>query len=348
MLLLGRYCCHSPTPDCGICLIPDQQAAFRSAATQGHGSPISLCRHPVWQLCSSRHGQQQLCGAASAPHGLCWHCMARCKVREPGGGCWGDASPPLAARSGAGTRVHAAAVACHAAWPIVLVTGTGVRVFQSSRSSLFLGPAAQHSTGLAGCLILTPPPPPPHACMSLLQLITKLFPNRSNVYAKGPVGENVLHVAMLLNTPSTLAITRFLVKMFGAQLVNTPIQVWCMDRARREAGRQAGSSSDRQQQQQQQEPPPPAAAAGSRSVVPPGLQQDCIRAPTDVPPDPPTPVTLWPSHSHSPRSDAPSTTPLARMRARQRCTLPSSTETWTWSNSWCRCDCVCDECVMEV
>lgn len=56
-------------------------------------------------------------------------------------------------------------------------------------------------------------------------MITKLFPNKSNVYAKGPVGENVLHVAMLLNTPSTLAITRFLVKMFGANLVNTPIQV---------------------------------------------------------------------------------------------------------------------------
>lgn len=56
-------------------------------------------------------------------------------------------------------------------------------------------------------------------------MITKLFPNRSNVYAKGPVGENVLHLAMLVNTPSTLAITRYLVKLFGAQLVNCPMQV---------------------------------------------------------------------------------------------------------------------------
>jgi hypothetical protein len=39
-------------------------------------------------------------------------------------------------------------------------------------------------------------------------MITKLFPTQCNVYAKGPVGENVMHVAMLLNTPSTLAICR--------------------------------------------------------------------------------------------------------------------------------------------
>jgi hypothetical protein len=71
-----------------------------------------------------------------------------------------------------------------------------------------------------------------------MQMITKLFPNKSNVYAKGPVGENVLHVAMLLNTPSTLAITRFLVKMFGAQLVNTPIQV-------KKIGHGRGCSSNR-------------------------------------------------------------------------------------------------------
>jgi len=37
-----------------------------------------------------------------------------------------------------------------------------------------------------------------------LQMITKLFPNQCNVYSRGPVGENVMHVAMLLNTPSTL------------------------------------------------------------------------------------------------------------------------------------------------
>eukprot|EP00879_Flechtneria_rotunda_P024448 GHRR01025918.1.p1 GENE.GHRR01025918.1~~GHRR01025918.1.p1 ORF type:complete len:377 (+),score=86.35 GHRR01025918.1:244-1374(+) len=57
-----------------------------------------------------------------------------------------------------------------------------------------------------------------------LEMITKLFPNQSNVYARGPVGENVMHVAMLLNTPSTLAITRYLVKLYGSQLVNCPIQ----------------------------------------------------------------------------------------------------------------------------
>ncbi|KAF8062894.1 TRPV6 [Scenedesmus sp. PABB004] len=55
-------------------------------------------------------------------------------------------------------------------------------------------------------------------------MITKLFPNQCNVYARGPVGENVMHVAMLLNTPSTLAITRYLVKLYGTQLVNCPIQ----------------------------------------------------------------------------------------------------------------------------
>ncbi|WIA19587.1 hypothetical protein OEZ85_005527 [Tetradesmus obliquus] len=57
-----------------------------------------------------------------------------------------------------------------------------------------------------------------------LEMITKLFPVPCNVYARGPVGENVMHVAMLLNTPSTLAITRYLVKLYGRQLVNCPIQ----------------------------------------------------------------------------------------------------------------------------
>jgi hypothetical protein len=61
--------------------------------------------------------------------------------------------------------------------------------------------------------------------MNCLQMITKLFPVPCNVYARGPVGENVMHVAMLLNTPSTLAITRYLVKLYGRQLVNCPIQV---------------------------------------------------------------------------------------------------------------------------
>lgn len=56
-------------------------------------------------------------------------------------------------------------------------------------------------------------------------MITKLFPSQCNVYAKGPVGENVFHIAMLLNTPSTLAIAKYLVKLYGKQLVNTPYQV---------------------------------------------------------------------------------------------------------------------------
>jgi hypothetical protein len=56
-------------------------------------------------------------------------------------------------------------------------------------------------------------------------MITKLFPSRSNVYARGPVGENVLHTAMLLNTPSTLAIARYLVKLYGPPLVNCPFTV---------------------------------------------------------------------------------------------------------------------------
>lgn len=57
------------------------------------------------------------------------------------------------------------------------------------------------------------------------QMITKLFPSQCNVYAKGPVGENVFHIAMLLNTPSTLAIAKYLVKLYGKTLVNTPYQV---------------------------------------------------------------------------------------------------------------------------
>eukprot|EP00798_Chlamydomonas_sp_ICE-L_P014182 gene14182-20149_t len=57
-----------------------------------------------------------------------------------------------------------------------------------------------------------------------LELITKLFPSQCDVYNKGPVGENVFHVAMLLNTPSTLAIAKYLVKLYGTTLVNTPYQ----------------------------------------------------------------------------------------------------------------------------
>lgn len=56
-------------------------------------------------------------------------------------------------------------------------------------------------------------------------MITKLFPNRCNAYARGPVGENVLHTAMLLNTPSTLVIARYLIKLYGAPLVNCPFTV---------------------------------------------------------------------------------------------------------------------------
>lgn len=55
-------------------------------------------------------------------------------------------------------------------------------------------------------------------------MITRLFPSQCNVYSKGPVGENVFHIAMLLNTPSTLAIAKYLVKLYGKTLVNTPYQ----------------------------------------------------------------------------------------------------------------------------
>lgn len=55
-------------------------------------------------------------------------------------------------------------------------------------------------------------------------MITRLFPSQCNVYSKGPVGDNVFHIAMLLNTPSTLAIAKYLVKLYGKTLVNTPYQ----------------------------------------------------------------------------------------------------------------------------
>lgn len=58
-----------------------------------------------------------------------------------------------------------------------------------------------------------------------MQMITRLFPSQCNVYSKGPVGDNVFHIAMLLNTPSTLAIAKYLVKLYGKTLVNTPYQV---------------------------------------------------------------------------------------------------------------------------
>lgn len=57
-----------------------------------------------------------------------------------------------------------------------------------------------------------------------LEMITRLFPSQCNVYSKGPVGDNVFHIAMLLNTPSTLAIAKYLVKLYGKTLVNTPYQ----------------------------------------------------------------------------------------------------------------------------
>jgi hypothetical protein len=68
---------------------------------------------------------------------------------------------------------------------------------------------------------LTPLPPQ----YGNLELITQLFPNKCNVYARGPMGENVFHTAMLLNTPSTLAIARYLVKLYGPTLVNCPFTV---------------------------------------------------------------------------------------------------------------------------
>jgi hypothetical protein len=74
------------------------------------------------------------------------------------------------------------------------------------------------------------PPTPAHPAPGLaqygnLELITQLFPNKCNVYARGPMGENVFHTAMLLNTPSTLAIARYLVKLYGPPLVNCPFTV---------------------------------------------------------------------------------------------------------------------------
>lgn len=57
-----------------------------------------------------------------------------------------------------------------------------------------------------------------------LEMITKLFPNKCNVYERGPMGENILHIAMLLNTPTTLAIARYLVRLYGKTLVNCPAQ----------------------------------------------------------------------------------------------------------------------------
>lgn len=57
-----------------------------------------------------------------------------------------------------------------------------------------------------------------------LEMITRLFPSQCNVYSKGPVGDNVFHIALLLNTPSTLAIAKYLVKLYGKTLVNTPYQ----------------------------------------------------------------------------------------------------------------------------
>lgn len=56
-----------------------------------------------------------------------------------------------------------------------------------------------------------------------LEAITKMFPGQ-NVYAKGPVGDNVFHIAMLTNTPTSLAIVRYLVRLYGETLVNTPYQ----------------------------------------------------------------------------------------------------------------------------
>ena len=60
-----------------------------------------------------------------------------------------------------------------------------------------------------------------------MQMITRLFPSQCNVYSKGPVGDNCFHIALLLNTPSTLAIAKYLVKLYGKTLVNTPYQVSC-------------------------------------------------------------------------------------------------------------------------
>ena len=47
---------------------------------------------------------------------------------------------------------------------------------------------------------------------------------RADVFDTGAVGENILHICVLFHTPETLRMARYLVRKFGAPLVNAPYQ----------------------------------------------------------------------------------------------------------------------------
>ena len=46
----------------------------------------------------------------------------------------------------------------------------------------------------------------------------------ADVFARGPVGENVLHLCVLFHTPETVKMAKYLIKRFGPSLVNAPYQ----------------------------------------------------------------------------------------------------------------------------
>ena len=47
---------------------------------------------------------------------------------------------------------------------------------------------------------------------------------RADVFDTGAVGENILHICVLFHTPETLRMARYLIRKFGAPLVNAPYQ----------------------------------------------------------------------------------------------------------------------------
>ena len=46
----------------------------------------------------------------------------------------------------------------------------------------------------------------------------------ADVFARGPVGENVLHLAVLFHTPESVKMAKYLIKRFGPSLLNAPYQ----------------------------------------------------------------------------------------------------------------------------
>ena len=46
----------------------------------------------------------------------------------------------------------------------------------------------------------------------------------ADVFARGPVGENVLHLCVLFHTPETIKMAKYLIQRFGPSLVNAPYQ----------------------------------------------------------------------------------------------------------------------------